>query len=209
MPELHNVVRHQVHENRTKTGRVSATVTRKIANYLAYGRGRPAQQQQREPRGAWLDQNSQPRTHDEVIAWVAQEGKTQRYTHQLILSVKDEWLTPEAYNRALAAGGPFFTEWRLMAHTDTSYSHAHVIAFGDKQIRFKSESFRDWWLTVRQALETEREAVLTQRTAVPEHALSQELVPAAAAERSLSLQPDLEAAQPQQEAEAAWGMEWE
>ena len=96
-----------------------------------------------------------------------------------------------------------------MAHTDTSYSHAHVIAFGDKQIRFKSESFRDWWLTVRQALETEREAALAQRTAVPEHALSQELVPAAAAERSLSLQPDLEAAQPQQEAEAAWGMEWE
>jgi hypothetical protein len=158
-----------IHENRTKTGRVSATVTRKIANYLAYGRGRPAQQQQREPRGAWLDQNSQPRTHDAVIAWVAQEGKAQRYTHQLILSVKDEWLTPEAYNRALAAGGPFFTEWRLMAHTDTSYSHAHVIAFGDKQIRFKSESFRDWWLTVRQALETEREATLAQRTAVPEH----------------------------------------
>jgi hypothetical protein len=209
MRELHNVVRHQVHENRTKTGRVSATVTRKIANYLAYGRGRPAQQQQREPRGAWLDQNSQARTHDEVIAWVEQAGKAQRYTHQLILSVKDEWLTPEAYNRALAAGGPLFTEWHLMAHTDTSYSHAHVIAFGDKQIRFKSESFRDWWLTVRQALETEREAVLTQRTAVPEHALSQELVPAAAAERSLSLQPDLEAAQPQQEAEAAWGMEWE
>jgi hypothetical protein len=209
MRELHNVVRHQYHENRTKTGRVSATVTRKIANYLAYGRGRPAQQQQREPRGAWLDQNSQPRTHDEVIAWVAQEGKAQRYTHQLILSVKDEWLTPEAYNRALAAGGSFFADWRLMAHTDTSYSHAHVIAFGDKQIRFKSESFRDWWLTVRQALETEREAVLTQRTAVPEHALSQELVPAAAAERSFSLQPDLEAAQPQQEAEAAWGMEWE
>ncbi|MBK8904437.1 MAG: hypothetical protein IPM53_24880 [Anaerolineaceae bacterium] len=209
MPELHNVVRHQSHENRTKTGRVSATVTRKIANYLAYGRGRPAQQQQREPRGTWLDQKSQARTHDEVIAWVEQEGKAQRYTHQLILSVKDEWLTPEAYNQALAAGGSLFSAWRLMAHTDTSYSHAHVIAFGDKQIRFKSESFRDWWLTVRQALETEREAALAQRTAVPEHALNQELVPAAAAERSLSLQPVLEVAQPQQEAEAAWGMEWE
>ncbi len=112
MRELHNVVRHQAHENRTKTDRVSATVTRKIANYLAYGRGRPAQQQQREPRGAWLDQTSQTRTHDEVSAWVAQEGKTQRYTHQLILSMKDEWLTHEAYNRALAVGGPFFTEWR-------------------------------------------------------------------------------------------------
>ncbi|MBK7895194.1 MAG: hypothetical protein IPJ90_10015 [Anaerolineaceae bacterium] len=42
MRELHNVVRHQVHENRTKTGRVSATVTRKIANYLAYGRADPS-----------------------------------------------------------------------------------------------------------------------------------------------------------------------
>lgn len=208
MGDLHNILRLQSHENRTKTGRVSATVTRKIANYLAYGRGRPAQQQQREPRGTWLDQDSQTRTHDEVIAWVQNEGKAQRYTHQLILSVKDEWLTPEAYNRALAAGGSFFPAWRLMAHTDTSYSHAHVIAFGDKQIRFKSESFRDWWLTVRQALETEREAALAQRTAVREHDLHQDRVPAAAAEHGLLLQPVLEAAQPQQEAEAVWGMEW-
>ena len=96
-----------------------------------------------------------------------------------------------------------------MAHSDTSYSHAHVIAFGDKQIRFKSESFRDWWLTVRQAMEAEREAALAQRMAVPEHALNQELEPALAAEQSPSLQPEFAAAQPQQEAEAAWGMEWE
>ncbi len=208
MADLHNILRLQSHENRTKTGRPSATVTRKIANYLAYGRGRPAQQQQREPRGIWLDQNSKVRAHDEVIAWVEQAGKAQRYTHQLILSVKDEWLNPETYNRALAAGGPFFSKWRLMAHTDTSYSHAHVIAFGDKQFRFKSESFRDWWLTVRQALETEREAALAQRTAVPEHDLNQQLVPATAAEQSLSLQAKLATLEPQHDAEAVWGLEW-
>ena len=208
MADLHNILRLKWHENRTKTGRPSATVTRKIANYLAYGRGRPSQQQQREPRGTWLDQNSQVRAHDEVIAWVQAEGKAQRYTHQLILSVKDEWLTPEAYNRALAAGGPFFSEWRLMAHTDTSYSHAHVITFGEKQIRFKSESFRDWWLTVRQALETEREVALAQRTAVPEHALDQELVSEAAIQQSLSLQSKVATPEPQHDAEAVWGLEW-
>ncbi|MCA9998886.1 MAG: hypothetical protein KDE56_24150 [Anaerolineales bacterium] len=208
MADLHNILRLQSYENRTKTGRPSATVTRKVANYLAYGRGRPAQQQQREPRGIWLDQNNQVRAHDEVIAWVEQEGKAQRYTHQLILSVKDEWLTPEAYNRALAAGGDFFSKWRLMAHTDTSYSHAHAIAFGDKQIRFKSDSFRDWWLTVREALETEREAALAQRTAVPEQALDQELVSEATIQQSLSLQAKLATLEPQHDAEAVWGLEW-
>lgn len=206
MSELNNILRLKSHENRTKTGRVSTTVTRKIANYLALGRGRPAQQQQRQPRGVWLDQDDKTRSHEEVIAWVQNEGKAQRYTHQLILSVKDEWLTPEAYNKALAAGGAFFDQWHLMAHTDTAYSHAHVIAFGDNKIRFKSEAFRSWWLTVREALEAERQAALTQQTAVQEQALARQ--PELMATPGEALHPAQEEQQNQQAAEAAWGMEW-
>jgi hypothetical protein len=39
MPELKSVVRLKSHPNRTPTGRASATATRKLVNYLAFGRG--------------------------------------------------------------------------------------------------------------------------------------------------------------------------
>ena len=64
------------------------------------------------------------------------------------------------------------------------------------------------FLTVRQALETEREAALAQRTAVPEQALDQELVSEAAIQQSLSLQSKVATPEPQHDAEAVWGLEW-
>lgn len=156
MSKAKSIVRMESFPNRTPTGRSSATGARKLAMYLGYGRGRRAEQEQRAQRGQWLDPKGGKPSHQEVIAWVQQQGKENQYTHQFILSVKDFQLTPEAFNRAMAAGGSLFSEWRLISHHDSNYSHAHAIAFGKEEIHLKSETFKEWWQEVRQALEYER-----------------------------------------------------
>jgi hypothetical protein len=156
MSKAKSIVRLESFPNRTPTGRASATGARKLAMYLGYGRGRRAEQEQRAQRGQWLDQKGGKLSHQEVIAWVQEQGKENHYTHQFILSVKDFQLTSEAFNRAMSAGGSLFSEWRLISHHDSIYSHAHAIAFGKEEIHLKSETFKEWWQEVRQALEYER-----------------------------------------------------
>ena len=151
-----NIVRLDWLTNRTPTGRRSATKARKLAQYFALGRGRTKEQELRAQRGQWLDQAGRPCTHEEVLQWVRQQGMSHEMTYQFILSVKETPLTDEAFNRAMAAGGPLFAEWRLIQHTDTRYSHAHALAFGDQPVRVKSEAFQSWWQAVRQALEHEQ-----------------------------------------------------
>jgi hypothetical protein len=84
------------------------------------------------------------------------------FTQQFILSVKDTALTPEAFNRAMSAGGDLFPEWRLIRHEDSRHPHAHALAFGQEEVRIKSEAFRQWWLDVRAALERERQTQIEQ-----------------------------------------------
>lgn len=189
MPEFNSIVRLRSHENRTPTGRASATATRKLVNYLAYGRGRPAHQAQRSPRGVWHDQANKKQSHEDVLAWVQKQGKAQRFTHQLILSVKEAQLDVAAYNDALAAGDErFFDIWRLMTHADSAYPHAHVVAFGDEEIHIKSLRFREWWLTVRQELDARQQAYLARLEA--ERAAEQEAAQGAGQEAGQEIRLD-------------------
>ncbi|MBK8903473.1 MAG: hypothetical protein IPM53_19980 [Anaerolineaceae bacterium] len=151
-----NIVRMDWLSNRTPSGRRSATKARKLAQYFALGRGREKEQEQRSPRGQWLDQAGRPCSHEEVLQWVRQQGMSHEMTYQFILSVKDTQLTEEAFNQAMAAGGPLFNEWRLIAHDDSRYPHAHALAFGNQPVQIKSEAFQSWWRAVRQALEREQ-----------------------------------------------------
>ena len=160
MANAQSIVRLQTHANRTPTGRASATAARKLVQYLAYGRGRPAEQARRSQRGVWYGENGRSVHHDQVMGWVAQQGKSHRYTHQLILSVKDAHLSPAAYGQALQVEGAPFAEWRLVVHQDTDHPHAHVIAFGDAEIRVTGPDFRHWWLAVRQELEKQQQHIL-------------------------------------------------
>lgn len=153
-----NIVRMDWLQNRTPTGKRSATKARKLAQYLAFGRGRPQEQMERPQRGQWLDESGRVVSHAEVLQWVAEQGKENLFTRQFVLSVKDAALTPEAFNRAMGAGGDLFPEWRLIQHEDSRYPHAHALAFGQEEVRIQSEVFRQWWLEVRAALEQERQA---------------------------------------------------
>ncbi|MBK6712440.1 MAG: hypothetical protein IPG51_19235 [Chloroflexi bacterium] len=101
MSKAQSVVRLQTHANRTPTGRASATAARKLAQYLAHGRGRPAEQSVRPQRGIWYGEDGRPLTHEQVLQWVAEQGKTHPYTHQLILSVKEAQLEAAAYGQAM------------------------------------------------------------------------------------------------------------
>lgn len=160
MAKAQSVVRLQTHANRTPTGRASATAARKLAQYLAHGRGRPTEQAQRPQRGIWHGEDGRPLTHEQVLQWVAEQGKTYPYTHQLILSVKEAPLEAAAYGRAMQAGGSdgnLFPEWRLIVHQDSRHSHAHLLAFGDEDIRVTGPTFRQWWLAVRQELEQQQQ----------------------------------------------------
>ena len=151
-----NIVRLDWLTNRTPSGRRSATRARKLAQYFALGRGRAKEQELQPHRSQWLDQAGRPCTHEEVLQWVREQGMSHEMTYQFILSVKEMELTAEAFNRAMAAGGPLFDEWRLIQHTDTQYPHAHALAFGDQPVQVKGEAFQSWWLAVRQALEREQ-----------------------------------------------------
>ena len=151
-----NIVRLDWLSNRTPSGRRSATKARKLAQYFALGRGRAKEQELRPQRGQWLDPTGRPCRHEEVLQWVREQGTSHEMTYQFILSVKETELTAEAFNRAMAAGGSLFDEWRLIQHTDTQYPHAHALAFGDRPVQIKSEAFQSWWQAVRQALEREQ-----------------------------------------------------
>lgn len=146
-------VRMKAFPNRTATGRHSSTNARKLAQYCAFGRGTQAEQAARPQRGIWHDHTAQPRSHEEVLAWVKSQGQEQPYTYQFILSVKQLELSPLEYGQAMKAGGDeLFPSWMLMAHTDSDHSHAHVLAFGDNDIRIKSEPFQHWRHEVQTAL---------------------------------------------------------
>jgi hypothetical protein len=131
--------------------------------YLGYGRGRQAEQELRPQRGQWLDQKGQVCSHEEVMEWVNQAARENLVTHQFILSVKELQLSPEAFNRAMAAGSELFQEWRLIGHNDSRFSHAHALAFGQREVQLKSEAFRAWWQEVRQALEQEQQQAREQQ----------------------------------------------
>jgi hypothetical protein len=198
-----NIVRLDWLSNRTPTGRRSATKARKLAQYFALGRGREKEQKLRPQRGEWLDQTGRQCTHEEVLQWVRQQGMSHEMTYQFILSVKETQLTEEAFNRAMAAGGPLFAEWRLIPHDDTRYPHAHALAFGNQPVPIKSEAFQSWWQAVRQALEREQAAA---RELQREQALEQERAAALQQEAGL-VQDRAEGKQPrsnqlQQEAKA-------
>lgn len=178
MSNPNSIVRLQFHRNRTPTGRPSATAARKLAHYLAYGRGRPAEQAQRPQRGIWFTETGQTHSHEEVLAWVAAQGKSHGYTYQLLLSVKEADLTAADYLPAMTAGGELFSAWRLITHRDTDHSHAHVLAFGDAEIRVMGRPFRDWWQAARQDLAVRQEFAL--------QAAHQETAAGMAVERSLT-----------------------
>ena len=189
-----NIVRMEWLQNRTPTGKRSATKARKLAQYFALGRGREKEQALRPQRGQWLDQNGQPCSHAEVMQWVRQQGMANLLTHQFILSVKETQLTPEAFNRAMAAGGELFPEWRLIRREDSRYPHAHALAFGQKEVHIKSEAFQTWWQGVRAALEREQAAAQEMQVAQ-----AQEQERAVEGQRmQAQMQPEAGAAEPRQ-----------
>lgn len=152
MSKAKSIVRFDSFPNRTRTGRPSATAARKLAMYIGYGRGREREQMQRPLRGLWHDENGSILRHQEVLAWVIEQAKNQEHTYQFILSTKYADLSEEEYTEALQAGGSLFPTWRLMRHEDARYAHAHVLAFGDKEIRIKDPVFQEWCRQVREAL---------------------------------------------------------
>ena len=147
------IVRLDSFPNRTHTGRSSATAARKLAMYLAHGRGRVQDQAERPIRGLWHDEKGNILRHQEVLSWVVEQGKQNEFTYQFILSTKYAALDEDEYTKALQAGGELLSSWRLMRHEDGGYPHAHVLAFGDKEIRIKDAAFQAWCQQVRTALE--------------------------------------------------------
>ncbi len=143
----------RMHENRTPTGRRTSTPAKRAALYFAFGNQRnvinkEAQQAGRQ-RGEWLGPDGRIQSHDEVMKWAKQEALGHRYTFEAILSVPQGELTPEQFGRAMGQGSEI-ADWRLMAHRDTQYSHAHVLFFRDK--RLDKETFLSWQTDVRAEL---------------------------------------------------------
>lgn len=138
----------QMQENRTPTGRRSSTPAKQAALYFAYGRY-PQTQQAEKQRGEWLGPDGRVQTHEAVLAWAKQEALRHRYTFQAILSAPQGDVNPEQFCQAMQQGDEI-SDWRLMAHQDTSHRHAHVLFFRDK--RLDKKTFLAWQTAVRQEL---------------------------------------------------------
>lgn len=147
----------RMHENRTPTGRRTSTPAKRAALYFAYGNERnvgdeEAQLEGRQ-RGEWLGPDGRIQSHETVVAWAKQEALRHRYTSETIFSVPQADLTPEEFCQAMqqeSLVGGEISDWRLMAHRDTDYRHAHVLFFRDK--RFDKKTFLSWQTDVRAEL---------------------------------------------------------
>jgi hypothetical protein len=181
MSKAKTIVRLVSFANRTPTGRPSATAVKRLARYCALGRGTKAEQSQRELRGSWYSEAGKPVSHEATLAWVHEQGKRHPFTHQFILSAKEVTLAPAEYCQAMHAGGELFRQWRLIAHTDADFAHAHAIAFSDEEMRIKSAEFQAWWQAVRSELERLQDNHLLQQQEQALAAISlQELAPESA-----------------------------
>jgi hypothetical protein len=138
----------RMQENRTPTGRRTSAPARRAALYYSYGRDREAELAE-QPRGQWLGPDGRAHTPAEVMAWVRAKAMSHRYTFQGLLSTAAGALTAAEFGRALQKGGQS-DEWRLIAHDDTRYRHAHVLWFGDK--RLDKKAFLSWQTEVRAEL---------------------------------------------------------
>jgi len=147
------IVRMASFPNRTPTGQNRGTAARKLAMYIGYGRGREKEQVKRPLRGLWHNQQGDILRHQDALGWVIEQAKSHAYTYQFILSAKHVDLDEDDYTKALQAGGDLFKTWRLMRHDDSAYPHAHIVAFGDKEIRIKEKEFKEWFQRVRGTLE--------------------------------------------------------
>lgn len=134
--------------NRTPTGKRTATPARRATRYFAFGNNRGAAQGA-EQRGRWVGPDGKTHDHEAVLAWAAAQAKVHAYTFQALLSVPEARLRAEDFSRAMQEGQTI-GDWRLLAHDDTAYSHAHVLFF--RNSRLDKESFAHWHERVRQEL---------------------------------------------------------
>lgn len=134
--------------NRTPTGRRTATPARKAARYFAFANDREAEQSA-EQRGRWYGPDGRTHDHEAVLSWIAAQAREHAYTFQALLSAPEGRLRAEEFSRAMQEG-KYIADWRLLAHDDTAYSHAHVLFF--RNSRLDKESFADWRERVRREL---------------------------------------------------------
>ena len=142
--------------NRTPTGKRTATPAKRAARYFAFANDRKAERTA-EQRGRWYGPSGQTHDHEAVLAWASAQAKAHAYTFQALLSVPEGRLRAEDFARAME-GGKTIDDWRLLAHDDTAYSHAHVLFFRNR--RLDKESFADWHERVRRELAALEEAAL-------------------------------------------------
>ena len=170
--------------NVSRGGRRSYAPIRGLLKYISYGHyadqptfalERPTELlqgvvfgQEPQERGVWLDQNGRSHAQPLVQQWA--KDKVHRFsydhTYQLLLSIRDGRLEPEAYNQTLQAGSEIsgVQEWRYMVHDDTAHQHAHVFLFRHEKLTGKD--YRSWQQTMLQELsqlQTERQAALAQQ----------------------------------------------
>ncbi len=126
----HAIARMQYFRNQAQGGTPSTSKIQRSLYY--YGYGTPDKRKGNETRGDWYDQSGAVRPYGTALAWAKGTALHNKYTYTLLLSVKDIWPTPEAFVSVMQHSKPPFSQWRLIAHDDTGYAHAHVIAFSDR-----------------------------------------------------------------------------
>jgi hypothetical protein len=156
------------YRNLTKTGRPTATKVARTVQYYSYGRSSEVDTEQ-SLRGEWFGPSGQT-THQEVMVWAKMAARANSHTFQLLLSVREGKLEETDYqqivdNCADLLERAHVTDYRLIAHEDSAYNHAHCLFFAEQKI--EKSIFTVW----QRALVRELTAVQAERAQQQELAL--------------------------------------
>lgn len=152
MRDNNGVCHVRYYKNRTKKGNPTSRKARN--SFLYYDRKRNVE------RGVWHSQNGAVSTPD-VLTWTADSALTMPYTYTLVLSVRDADLTPEQFQKVMHTVRDEINDFRLITHSDTEHTHAHVLVFSDK--KWSRAQFDRVTQTVRSELHTLEQAWLRER----------------------------------------------
>jgi len=127
----------RAYRNLTKTGRPTTTKVARTVQYYSYGRSAEADIKQ-SLRGEWFGPSGQT-NHQEVMVWARMAARANSHTFQLLLSVRDGKLEATDYQQIMDNCADLLerahvTDYRLIAHEDSAYNHAHCLFFADQKI---------------------------------------------------------------------------
>ena len=151
------------YKNETNKGSATASKAKRSVHYYSRGVARD----QEAERGIWYTPDGNTESSAEVERWASEQALDNKYTYQIVLSLRDGQVDEHTFLEAMKDGG-VFTDFRLIQHRDSRHDHAHIMGFRPKVLR--KREFDQFRQQTRAFLEKAEEVALSMghSNAIPE-----------------------------------------